>query len=254
MIDRRAPLVASVLAIAAAGVGCGSDGPDSADATPMTSTHDATAAAGPTIDVDRAAAATVSVRAEGCGPRTRFGVGTVVADGAVVTVAHVIAGSETVDVVGPGRRTVPVEVVYFDPDLDIAVLRTHDPVGTPLTLSATTPTSEQAGIVLLPRLGASPGDVGVLDVEVARRVTIRTTDIYRTDDLERSGVEVTAEIEPGDSGAMVHTANGNAGIVWARSNERSDRAWAVALPDAVVDPSELARLVSPVDVQRCVDG
>ena len=255
---RRASTVAAVLALASTVGACGSDGPDApGDAAVATISDERTGDPSPdvdpaTLDVEAAAAATVSVLAEGCGPRTRFGVGTVIADRAIVTVAHVVAGSDTVSVIGPAGRTIPVDVVVFDPDLDVAVLRADEPVGTPLTLPATVP-APGAGIVLLPRLAASIGDVGALEVDVVRRVTIRTTDIYRTDELERSGVEVVATIERGDSGAMVHTSNGSAGIIWARSSERSDRAWAVDLPDSVVGPSELADLVTPVDVQRCVD-
>ena len=256
---RRASTVAAVLALATTVGACGSDGPDAPAATAVTTisadhTGDPPPDPGTAApDVESAAAATVSVLAEGCGPRTRFGVGTVVADGAIVTVAHVVAGSDTVSVVGPDGRTVPVEVVAFDPDLDVAVLRSDESIGTPLSVAATATVTSGTGIVLLPRLGASTGEVGALEVEVARRVTIRTTDIYRTDELERSGVEVVATVERGDSGAMVHTSDGSAGIIWARSSERIDRAWAVTLPAAVVDPSALAELVAPVDVQRCVD-
>lgn len=264
MTGRRRTLVAvATMVVAAAAVACAPDGPDApgtdgADIAPteisstdiapsdISSADDAPTA----IDVDGATAATVSIRARGCGPRTRFGVGTVVGEGVVVTVAHVVAGSDTVQVVGPDGRSVPVDVVWFDPDLDVAVLRSVTPVGTPIELSPTAPDSGP-GIVLLPRLGREDGEVGVLDVEVVRAVTIRTTDIYRTVELERSGVEVAARIEAGDSGAMVHTPGGNSGIIWARSSERSDRAWAVDLPDVVVDEAE--RLVTPVDVQRCVD-
>lgn len=264
---RRGFLVVATMAMAA--VACAPDGPDAPEtggavdinATDIASTDASTTDASSTgtrstdeaptaIDVERATAATVSIRARGCGPRTRFGVGTVVGGGIVVTVAHVVAGSDTVEVVGPNGRPVPADVVWFDPDLDIAVLRSGTPVGTPIQLSPTAPVAGP-GIVVLPRLGGEDGEVGALDVEVVRAVTIRTTDIYRTVELERSGVEVAARIEAGDSGAMVHTPGGNSGIIWARSSERSDRAWAVDLPDVVVDDAE--RLVTPVDVQRCVD-
>ena len=256
MTGRRRTFVA-VATMAVVAVACAPDGPDApgtdgADIAPtdisstdISSTDDAPTA----IDVDVATAATVSIRARGCGPRTRFGVGTVIGERIVVTVAHVVAGSDTVQVVGPDGRSVPVDVVWFDPDLDVAVLRPDAPVGTPIELSPTAPDAGP-GIVLLPRLGGEDGEVGVLDVEVVRSVTIRTTDIYRTVELERSGVEVAARIEAGDSGAMVHTPGGTSGIIWARSSERSDRAWAVDLPAVVVDEAE--RLVTPVAVHRCV--
>ena len=233
--------------------GCGDDGPDAATRpTPSTSQ--------PTIDTDTVAAATVSVQAEGCSPRTRFGVGTAIDDGLIVTVAHVIAGSEEVDVAGiAGRST--ADVVFFDPDLDIALLRPARPLGPNTALRSSGVEAGERGLVVLPRL-SSPApddgsddvdDAGLLDVTIARPVTIRTTDIYRETDVERAGFEVTATIEPGDSGAMVHTTDGGAGLIWARSNERIDRAWAVDLPPVLFDGQALSNLTEPVDVGRCVD-
>lgn len=246
-----APLLGAALLLVA-GAGCGPDGPDAAGPPALTSGADV---GGPdAATIDPLGAATVSVRADGCGPRTRFGVGTVVGERAIVTVAHVIAGSGAVTVVGEDGADVAAEVVYFDPADDVAVLRPEQPVGTPTALSPSEPRPGAPGTLLLPRLGAAPGDVGTLDVRVVRAVTIRTTDIYRESELDRSGAEMAAEIEPGDSGAVVHTADGNAGMVWARSSERPGRAWTVDLPDVVVDPAGLPRLVEPVDVQRCVDG
>lgn len=171
-------------------------------------------------------------------------------DRTIVTVAHVVAGSDSVEVVAADGRTVTVDVVHFDPELDLAVLRAGRDVGSPLP-SQSTSVTDGAATVALPRLAGSDGHVGLLDVEVVRRVTIRTTDIYREAEVERRGTEVVADIEPGDSGAMVHAAGGNAGIIWARSNVRSGRAWSVELPDAVV--GRAPALERPVDVQHCVD-
>jgi S1-C subfamily serine protease len=224
---------------------CGDDGPGAM-------THPTTSSAPAPLDTDTAVAATVSVQAEGCGPRTRFGVGTVIDGGLIVTVAHVVAGSEEVEVVGTVEGSTAgsaADVVFFDPGLDIAVLRPTRPIGRAVELRASDVDADERAAVVLPRLG-SP--VGVLDVTIVRSVTIRTTDIYRETDLERPGFEVTATIEPGDSGAMVHTAEGGAGLIWARSNERVDRAWAVDLPLVLFDEQTRSALIEPVDVDRCV--
>jgi len=224
---------------------CGDDGPGAMTRSSTSSTQ-------PPIGTDSAVAATVSVQAEGCGPRTRFGVGTVIDGGLIVTVAHVVAGSEEVEVVGMVRGSAsgtPADVVFFDPGLDIAVLRPTRQIGSAVELRTSDVDADERAAVVLPRLG-SP--VGVLDVSIVRSVTIRTTDIYRETDLERPGFEVTATIEPGDSGAMVHTDEGGAGLIWARSNERVDRAWAVDLPPVLFDEQARSALIEPVDVDRCV--
>ena len=60
-----------------------------------------------------------------------------------------------------------------------------------------------------------------------RTVDIDTTDIYLDRNVRRAGFEVAAEIEAGDSGAVVVLPGGiAAGMIWAKSTQRNGRAWA----------------------------
>jgi S1-C subfamily serine protease len=198
-------------------------------------------------------AATVDVRAAGCGPRVRLGTGGVIDETLIVTAAHVVAGSEQIEVTGAaGHRTVAT-MVLLDPANDVAVLRTPTAVGEPVPVRTDPARAGEMGVVVISRLVDGRLDLQMQDVTVVRPVTIRTTDIYRLDDVERTGFELGASIEPGDSGTMVNLPGGGAGIVWARSNERSDRAWAVRLPAVLLDAELRGRLVDPVDVGNCVD-
>ena len=198
---------------------------------------------------DRDAAAldsTVRVRAEGCGPRTRLGIGTIVDESLIVTAAHVVAGSERVEVLD--RRGLPTtaDVVAFDPDQDLALLRAGVPVGAVAVVRPDEPSAGEEGIV------AVADDVGdaleLVDATITRTVTVRTTDIYGDGVVLRDGFEIDASIEPGDSGTMVHFPGGVSGVVWARSLEATDRAWAVAVPP---DFLEAPRSASPVDTGPC---
>jgi S1-C subfamily serine protease len=171
------------------------------------------------------------VRADGCGPRTELGTATAIGDGIVVTAAHVLAGSDEITLVDATGQTTAVDVVLFDPDLDVAALRatTDAPPHTltPAPLRAERGAAGETGVVALV---ADDGSIDLHDVEVAQRVTIRTTDITRQRGVERRGLRIDAAIEPGDSGAMVHLPGGGAGIVWSRSTTADGQAWTVDLP------------------------
>jgi S1-C subfamily serine protease len=197
-------------------------------------------------DVDRALASSVRVEASGCTPTVRNGVATAIGDGLLVTVAHVVAGAETVEVVDAVGRRSAAEVVTFDPLLDIAALRTTSEVAVPVTIRPERAAADERGSVVV-----AGGDdrLEPVDVTVLRRATIETTDIYRDTDVTRPGFEIEASIEPGDSGAAVHLAGGVVGIVWARSTVDPEHAWAIDVPDRFLDEAGAAR--SPVDTGPC---
>lgn len=256
MIARRAVVLLAVVLAA-----CGADGDDAPSGAAGTN-----AAAAPTADDDPQADespgrlplerqdaidAAVDVRAGGCGPRVGFGTGSVVAERTVVTAAHVVAGADSIELIDTEGTVVTGDVVVFDPDLDLAVVRTVAPVGTPLAPRPDDAERGEVGIVVLPRLVGDDMVVGVAEVEVLREANITTTDIYRDEPVERDGFEIEGSIDPGDSGAMVVLPGGGAGIVWARSNVNEQRAWAIDLPGVVLDGTA-ADLTVPVAVGPCI--
>jgi hypothetical protein len=168
----------------------------------------------------------------------------------------VVAGSDDLRVIDRSGRQSGATVVHFDPDLDLALIRTaHDGQALPLRVDETV--AGDRGVVALLRREATAGalgvDVEVLDVEVVRNARVNTTDIYRDASVQREGFEISAAIGGGDSGAVVVLPGGGAGIIWARSNERDDRAWANDLPPIVTDPQQRAALRDGVDTGPCLD-
>ena len=229
--------VATAVALVIACGACGDDAPS--DSEPLTA------------DEPAAVAAAVDLRADGCGPRVGFGTGSLIDSDLVVTVAHVVAGAESVEVIATSGDLSPADVVYFDPDLDLAMVRVEVPLGTPLAPRQEKAEAGESGILVLPRLVAGVMEVEVADVTVLRAANIHTTDIYLEDEVVRAGFEIEGLIDPGDSGAMVVLPGGGTGIVWARSNQRENRAWAVDLPPVALTADQRDRLQEPVDVGAC---
>ncbi len=197
---------------------------------------------------DRDAAAldsTVRVRADGCGPRTRLGIGTIVDESLIVTAAHVVAGSERVEVVDREGLATTADVVAFDPDQDLALLGADIPAGAVAVVRPDEPSAGERGLLAVTDDGGDAIELG--EATITRTVTVRTTDIYGDDVVLRDGFEIDASIEPGDSGAMVHFPGGVSGVVWARSLEATDRAWAVAISADFLD----ANRSTPVDTGPC---
>ena len=198
-----------------------------------------------------AVAAAVGVLAAGCSPSDDEGRGAMIDTDLAVTAAHVVAGATNVRVVDWDGAHHAAEVVLFDPDLDVAVLRTSRPIGTPLRITEPAVTGDR-GIVVRD-VGEPGAPVSFLDeVEVIRTVDIATTDIYLERDVTRPGFEVDATVEPGDSGSVVVLPGGIVGgDIWARSNRVAGRAWAIDLPATLADAELRAALTEPVDIGDC---
>lgn len=245
VLIRAASLTLAGVALASA---CGSDGPDAA----ASEAHAESSVAVQTVDEAAARAAAVDVRADGCGPRVGFGTGAMVAERYALTAAHVVAGASDVEVIDTGGASTTADVVWFDPELDFAVLRTEEPVGTPVAVRPSRAEVGATGVVVLPRSTSDGMTVEVANVVVLRTVVINTTDIYREDDVRRNGFEIEGSLDPGDSGGLVVLPDGGAGIVWSRSNQREARAWAIDIPSEFRETTTLDRLRSPADVGPCI--
>ena len=226
---RRAPGLALVLLLAA----CASD-----DDAGLVDTS--------VVETGAALAGSVRIEASGCGPRNRNGMATAIDDGLLVTAAHVVAGSDGVEVIDTVGRRSTAEVVMFDPLLDIAALRADDAAVPTVPIRPGRAEADDRGVVVV---SGEDDALESVEVTIVRRAMIETTDIYRDTDVTRAGFEIEAAIDPGDSGAAVHLPGGIVGVVWARSTVHPERAWAVDLPDRY--RAEAAAAHSPVDTGPC---
>jgi S1-C subfamily serine protease len=150
--------------------------------------------------------------------------GFAVADGRVVTVAHVLHGPVTV-----GGR--PVHVLRADRQSDLALLAAPGLHGhAPNITSAAN--GEHLRVIGVRRGGRSSPSVHVRRSIVAH---VRAAGAARA--VVRPALELSARIAPGDSGAAVVSDGGAlVGVVFAASRNRSDTAYAV-------DASAVTRLL-----------
>ena len=197
----------------------------------------------------RAAAASVPrIQADACAIRST-GTGFVAASGYVVTNAHVVAGSGSVNV-QTTSEAFPATVVFFDPNMDLAVLRVPGLQAGALIFASREPQRGDLGATI-----GYPGGGGAV-VEPAA-----VTDAYQAEGLDVGGtervtrriVELRANVEPGDSGGPLLLVDGTVGgVIFAES--RSDESVGYALapqPVAIAVAGAIGRSAA-VDTGPCV--
>jgi S1-C subfamily serine protease len=191
--------------------------------------------------------AIVGVVVDGCPPGLDSGSGALVDHGLVLTSAHTLRGAESI-VVTRDDTEAPATIVGFDPELDLAYLAV-DIDGEPLDVDSSGVEPGERGRAWVVR----DGEAVPVDVVVDRRIRLETEDIYVEGDTVRPGLELTADIEPGDSGGVVLVDGDVVGVVWARSRHQPGRAYAID-PDRGgerIDEQRRSGDLGDVDLARC---
>jgi S1-C subfamily serine protease len=196
---------------------------------------------------EKAIPSTVEVDSQAC--NTLAGSGFVVAPHYIVTNAHVIAGSSDIAVL-PQSGSLDATPVFFDPELDVALLYVPGLDAPALRLATTNPTRGQTGAAL-GHPGGGPLVVVAAAVTDAYQATGR--DLYGTSDVTRSVVELRADIQRGDSGGPLVLSDGSVGgVVFAQSKSDPSVGYALA-PTAVTQAIAPALgATRPVGTGDCV--
>lgn len=163
--------------------------------------------------VANAGASVVKIQGYGCGGIVS-GSGFVAESGLVATNAHVVAGVHSITI-SDERGQHPATVVWFDPNLDFAVLRSSGLAGAPLPIDSTDAVRGTAGAVL-----GFPGG-GPFDAQPATVLDETTAvgrNIYDESTTVRSIYDLQADVEPGNSGGPLVLPSGAVlGVVFAKS-------------------------------------
>jgi S1-C subfamily serine protease len=201
---------------------------------------------------DPAVFSTVKVLGTACSSEQE-GSAFVVGKGLVATNAHVVAGESGGNTqVLLGNSAYSATVVLFDPDFDLAVLRTDAPLGPALSISPTlVARGTQAAILGYPEDGGlSFGAAGVTE-----EVTAIGKDIYNSGSVTRGVYALDAKVEPGNSGGPLVGPGGQViGVVFSRSTVYQDVGYALTSPGVLSRVQEAEQRHSAVSTGPCISG
>ncbi|WP_309131838.1 MarP family serine protease [Brevibacterium sp.] len=164
-------------------------------------------------------------------PTGSEGTGFVFRDGYVATNAHVVAGSRELAVQVEGRgRPYSAEVVEFDPDADVAVLRVEDLDAPALDFGSPLTTGDDSVVVGFPE----NGPYTISPSRIREKINARGLDIYSSSSVVREVYALRGIVREGNSGGPLIDADGNVvGMVFARS--ATDEETGYALTRAEID-------------------
>lgn len=163
-------------------------------------------------EVKQAALSVYKIRGNNrCGEGVE-GTGFLYSPGKLMTNAHVVAGVSSPRVL-VGTREVAATVVYYNPDIDVAVLDVS--VDGPVIHFDTTGKADQTGAIL-----GYPND-GPFDAEPARiraEQRLRSPDIYGDGSVTREVFSLRGLVRPGNSGGPLVSLDGKVlGVIFAAS-------------------------------------
>ena len=176
-----------------------------------------------------------------------------VGDDLMLTNAHVVAGSYSQTVQPPGRQPLAAQVVLFDPNVDVAILRrprARD-VPAPDRRAPTRAAGTQGAVIGYPGGGAE----ATVAAAVRGTEDASTWNIYYSGYVTRETVVVSADVIPGDSGGPLVDLDGQViGVTFAMSTTTSDEGYALATSDITSDVQAAQGRTAAVGDGACVDG
>ena len=209
--------------------------------TPVTATGPPNAALvrSPAVAAVQPSVLKIRGKAPSC-QRQLEGSGFVVAPELVMTNAHVVAGTDSTAVEVTGRKgritDMPARVVYYDPKVDVAVLRVPNLAAKPLQFASDPGRSGDDAIVLGYPLD---GDFTITPGRIRQEINLKGPDIYDSGDVSRDVYTVRATVRSGNSGGPMIDSSGHVtGVVFG----------------AALDDPETGFVLTVNQVQAAVDA
>jgi S1-C subfamily serine protease len=167
----------------------------------------------------------------------------------VLTNAHVVAGvTQNQDVFTSDGTEYSAKVVFYDPQVDIAVLYVPGLNVTPLHFAGQASNGADAIVAGYPLdhpFTAVAARVGQTEPAVG-------PDIYQTGTVNRQIYEIRAVVEPGNSGGPLLSPQGTVyGVVFAAAVGESDTGFALTAGEVASDANAGASQTVPVSTQGC---
>jgi len=192
------------------------------------------------------------VKVQGTAPscdRMIEGSGFVFSSQHVITNAHVVAGvTEGQQVTTINGTTYRARVVFYDPQIDIAVLYVPGLDLTPLSFAGQANTGDDAVVAGYPE--NNPFTAVAARIGAIQRA--EGPDIYQTGQVDRQIYEIRAIVEPGNSGGPLLSPDGTVyGVVFAAAVGVADTGFALTAAEVQADARAGANATDPVSTQGC---
>jgi S1-C subfamily serine protease len=194
----------------------------------------------------------VRAKAPSC-QRQMEGTGFIIGPRLVMTNAHVVAGSSSALVEATGGRDLAAEVVYYDPRIDLAVLRVGRALGAdPLQFEPTPAKAGDDAIVLGYPLD---GDFTVTPARVRQNIKLKGPDIYESGEIIRDVLTVRAKVQSGNSGGpMIDPTGKVTGVVFGAAVDDPETGFVLSVDQvapAVQKALSLGEDPAEVDTGSC---
>jgi S1-C subfamily serine protease len=178
------------------------------------------------------------------------GSGFVIADNLIATNAHVVAGIVKPEIrLGGKGKTVTGEVIYFDPRVDLALIRTTKLVAPALAIGDDLRRNEMAVVAGFP-LG------GPLELSPARVRAVATStdpDIYGQGQVTRELYVLNTEVQQGDSGSALINEDGKvSGVIFAASADDNKIGYALMNSELIAAFEKAKVLTERADTGKCL--
>jgi S1-C subfamily serine protease len=182
--------------------------------------------------------------------RSIEGSGFVISPDHILTNAHVVAGVNSHQTVTTTTgQTLSATVVYYDPQVDVAVLYVPGLNLTPLRFAGPANPGDDAVVAGYP-LDAST--LHLVPARIGGTFDDRGRNIYQTSTVTRQIYEIRAVVEFGNSGGPLLSPQGTVdGVVFATVIGMNDTGFALTAAEVSPDVSAGQQLTAPVSTGQC---
>ena len=173
--------------------------------------------------VRAASASVLKIRGENDCGRGVEGTGFLYSPGRIMTNAHVVAGVDNPNVL-VGEDEVPATVVYYNSDLDVAVLKVSGINRPFLRFDKTGEARDDAAVLGYP----NDGPYNVQAARIRGKQRLRSPDIYGGGTVIREVFSLRSLVRPGNSGGPLLSEDGDVyGVIFAASVTDRDTGYAL---------------------------
>jgi S1-C subfamily serine protease len=174
-------------------------------------------------DVQAAAASVLKIRGTNDCGRGIEGSGFLYLPNRLMTNAHVVAGVDDPEVEIDGESQ-PAEVVYYNPDLDVAVLSVDSGDLPALAFDTTAQANDPVAVLGYPQDGPYDVEAG----RIRSEQKLRSPNIYGDGAVIREVFSLRGLVRPGNSGGPIVSDDGDVvGVVFAASVTDTDTGYAL---------------------------